>query len=207
MSWAYTVEWPFLRRLRRLHVVEARPRAAHKGGDRFERGCGPEDPSGASDPISKTTTEEDEELAAYNRYLAELNAADSASYVEEFVDPAQQATLARYRAMAYVVGVGLLVLVLVGVPLQYAAGKPAVVQVVGPIHGFLYIVYLFSVADLVRRFRLQPRPGGGARGGRVRPVPRLCRGAVHDAAHRAGRRRRSGGDASPAMGDQAGQGP
>jgi integral membrane protein len=70
------------------------------------------------------------------------------------VDAAQRSTLVRYRAMAYVVGVGLLVLVLVGVPLQYAAGKPAVVQVVGPIHGFLYIVYLVSVADLVRRFRL-----------------------------------------------------
>jgi integral membrane protein len=56
--------------------------------------------------------------------------------------------------MAYVVGVGLLVLVAVGVPLQYAAGKPAVVAVVGPIHGFLYIVYLLCVADLTRRFRL-----------------------------------------------------
>ncbi len=56
--------------------------------------------------------------------------------------------------MAYVVGVGLLVLVFVGVPLQYAAGRPAVVQVVGPIHGFLYIVYLVTVADLARRFRL-----------------------------------------------------
>ena len=78
----------------------------------------------------------------------------SASYVEEFVDGAQRRTLVRYRAMAYVVGVGLLVLVLVGVPLQYAASKPAVVQVIGPIHGFLYVVYLMSVADLARRFRL-----------------------------------------------------
>jgi integral membrane protein len=56
--------------------------------------------------------------------------------------------------MAYVVGVGLLVLVLVGVPLQYAAGKPTVVSVVGPIHGFLYIVYLATVIDLRRHFRL-----------------------------------------------------
>ncbi|MGA3353113.1 MAG: DUF3817 domain-containing protein [Acidimicrobiales bacterium] len=70
------------------------------------------------------------------------------------MDRAQHSTLVRYRAMAYVVGVGLLVLVLVGVPLQYAAGKPAVVSVVGPIHGFLYIVYLLTVADLARRFRL-----------------------------------------------------
>jgi len=56
--------------------------------------------------------------------------------------------------MAYIVGIGLLVLVGVGVPLQYAAGEPGVVSVVGPIHGFLYIVYLLSVADLARRFRL-----------------------------------------------------
>jgi integral membrane protein len=56
--------------------------------------------------------------------------------------------------MAYVVGVGLLVLVLVGIPLQYAAGNPAVVHVVGPVHGFLYIVYLATVMDLARRFRL-----------------------------------------------------
>ncbi len=76
------------------------------------------------------------------------------SYVESFVDPAKRSTLVRYRVMAYVVGVGLLVLVLIGVPLQYAADKPAVVQVVGPIHGVLYMVYLLTVADLARRFRL-----------------------------------------------------
>ena len=70
------------------------------------------------------------------------------------MDPAKKSTLVRYRFMAYVVGVGLLVLVLVGVPLQYAAGEPAVVEVVGPIHGFLYVVYLVTVADLARRFRL-----------------------------------------------------
>jgi integral membrane protein len=70
------------------------------------------------------------------------------------MDSAQRSTLLRYRVMAYVVGIGLLVLALVGIPLQYAAGKPAVVQVVGPIHGFLYIVYLATVFDLWRRFRL-----------------------------------------------------
>jgi len=70
------------------------------------------------------------------------------------VDPAKKSALQRYRVMAYVVGVGLLVLVLVGVPLQYAAGRPVVVQIVGPIHGFLYIVYLVTVADLARRFGL-----------------------------------------------------
>lgn len=59
--------------------------------------------------------------------------------------------LRRYRVMAQLVGVGLLVLTLVGMPLQYGAGKPAVVGIVGPIHGFLYIVYLAAAYDLARR--------------------------------------------------------
>jgi len=61
--------------------------------------------------------------------------------------------LARYRVMAYVVGVGLATLVFVGVPLQYAAGVPQVDEIVGPIHGFLYIVYLLMAVDLARRAR------------------------------------------------------
>ncbi len=55
--------------------------------------------------------------------------------------------------MAYIVGVGLLILVFIGVPLQYAANEPAVAQIVGPIHGFLYIVYLLAAVDLARRSR------------------------------------------------------
>ncbi len=64
-----------------------------------------------------------------------------------------EGALLRYRIMAYIVGVGLLILVFIGVPLQYAAGVPIVAQVVGPIHGFLYIVYLLAALDLARRAR------------------------------------------------------
>lgn len=61
--------------------------------------------------------------------------------------------VSRYRTMAYIVGTGLLVLVLIGVPLQFAAGLPKVDAIVGPIHGFLYIVYLLTAFDLARRAR------------------------------------------------------
>jgi len=61
--------------------------------------------------------------------------------------------LLRYRVMAYIVGVGLIVLTFIGMPLQYAAGNPRVVAVVGPIHGFFYIVYLATALDLARRAR------------------------------------------------------
>jgi len=62
------------------------------------------------------------------------------------------AALLRYRVMAYVVGIGLAVLVFVGIPLQ-VAGYKQVVQIVGPIHGVLYIVYLIVALDLSRRAR------------------------------------------------------
>ncbi|MGE5764421.1 MAG: DUF3817 domain-containing protein, partial [Mycobacterium leprae] len=45
--------------------------------------------------------------------------------------------LTRYRVLAYVVGVWLLLLVLVAMPLKYVGGNDALVAVVGPIHGFL----------------------------------------------------------------------
>ena len=64
-----------------------------------------------------------------------------------------RAAVTRYRVMAWVVGVGLLILVLVGVPLEHLAGQPAVVAVVGPAHGFLYIVYLLFALDLAVRSR------------------------------------------------------
>jgi integral membrane protein len=62
--------------------------------------------------------------------------------------------LIRYRAMAYIVGAGLVVLVFVGMPLKYWAGVRTVVAVVGPVHGVLYLVYLVAVLDLARVRRL-----------------------------------------------------
>jgi integral membrane protein len=68
-------------------------------------------------------------------------------------EPGLAGAVLRYRVMAYVVGTGLLILVFIGVPLQYGAGIPQVDAVVGPIHGFLYIVYLLTAVDLARRAR------------------------------------------------------
>lgn len=51
----------------------------------------------------------------------------------------------------------LIVLCVVAIPLQYAAGHPGLARVVAPIHGVLYIVYLIAAADLARRARLSLR--------------------------------------------------
>ncbi len=66
------------------------------------------------------------------------------------------ASLARYRVMAYIVGVWLIVLVFLGMPLKYLADQPALVRIVGPVHGFLYIVYLVFALDVAvkRRYSL-----------------------------------------------------
>jgi len=68
--------------------------------------------------------------------------------------PDQVSALRRYRVMANVVGVGLLLLVVVGMPLQFGAGQPIVVAVIGPIHGAAYIIYLVAALDLSRQAHL-----------------------------------------------------
>ncbi|PRY42366.1 DUF3817 domain-containing protein [Umezawaea tangerina] len=55
--------------------------------------------------------------------------------------------LSRFRFMAYVVGVGLLVLV-VAMLFKYVGDAPGLVKVVGPVHGFLYAIYLVLAVDL-----------------------------------------------------------
>ncbi|MBY8873317.1 DUF3817 domain-containing protein [Micromonospora sp. PLK6-60] len=59
--------------------------------------------------------------------------------------------LTRYRVIAWIVGVALVVLVLIGMPLKYLFHDPTVVAVVGTAHGWLYMLYLAATFDLSRR--------------------------------------------------------
>jgi integral membrane protein len=67
------------------------------------------------------------------------------------------AAVLRYRVMAYVTGVVLVILCFVGIPLQIA-GHPAVASDVGVVHGILYIIYLVVAWLLARRLRLTAGP-------------------------------------------------
>lgn len=62
-----------------------------------------------------------------------------------------QAAVFRYRVMAYVTGVMLLALC-VSIGFQIA-GHPTAEHITGTAHGFLYIVYLLTVAELYFRAR------------------------------------------------------
>jgi integral membrane protein len=69
--------------------------------------------------------------------------------------------LLRYRVMATVVGVLLIILILVGVPLKYLAGDGSSAQELGDnittylgiAHGWLYMIFLVTAALLARAAR------------------------------------------------------
>jgi len=69
-----------------------------------------------------------------------------------------RAAVLRYRVMAYITGVVLIILCFVGIPLQLVAHNETVVNDVGTLHGILYIIYLIFAYLLARRLRLATGP-------------------------------------------------
>jgi integral membrane protein len=80
-------------------------------------------------------------------------AAEPTTHTPPAVAPKVQGALVRYRVMAYVVGVMLLLLVLVAMPIKYLGHHDGPVAVIGTAHGFLYAVYLLAAFDLALRAR------------------------------------------------------
>jgi integral membrane protein len=52
--------------------------------------------------------------------------------------------IGRLRLLGILEGISLLVLVGIAVPLKYAAGNPALVKAVGPIHGVLFLLFVIN---------------------------------------------------------------
>lgn len=71
-------------------------------------------------------------------------------------EPKVRAALTRYRVMAWLTGIGLVVLVCIGMPQKYLdlfGGGDTVVGTVGVAHGWLYVVLLITTFDLGNRVR------------------------------------------------------
>jgi integral membrane protein len=68
------------------------------------------------------------------------------------VPPKVLSALARYRISALVVGVGLIILCIT-IVLKYAAGWGQSVEIWGPIHGALYVIYVLLAFDLAYKDR------------------------------------------------------
>jgi integral membrane protein len=62
-----------------------------------------------------------------------------------------RAAVLRYRVMAYITGVVLIVLCFAGIPLQVVAGNDIIVNDVGTAHGILYIIYLAAAFWMTRQ--------------------------------------------------------
>jgi integral membrane protein len=62
--------------------------------------------------------------------------------------------IGRLRVIAFIEGISFLLLLGVAMPLKYFAGLPAAVKTAGWIHGLLFMLYLFAVAEVTIRRRI-----------------------------------------------------
>jgi len=69
-----------------------------------------------------------------------------------------QAAVLRYRVMAYITGVLIIVVVFAGIPLQIWGHNTIITGPVATVHGFLYIVYIVFAYMLATRLRMTPKP-------------------------------------------------
>lgn len=63
-------------------------------------------------------------------------------------------SIGRLRVIAFIEGISYLLLLGVAMPLKYFAGMPEVVKTAGWIHGVLFMLYLFAVAEVTVRRRV-----------------------------------------------------
>lgn len=70
-----------------------------------------------------------------------------------------RAAALRYRVMAYITGVLIIVVCFAGIPLQVWAHNTVIVNYVGTVHGYLYILYVVFafLLSLKLKMRLSPR--------------------------------------------------
>lgn len=56
--------------------------------------------------------------------------------------------IGRLRLIAFLEGISLLVLVFVAVPLKYMAGNPSLSKIMGPVHGALFLLFVFNTLSV-----------------------------------------------------------
>ena len=54
----------------------------------------------------------------------------------------------RLRVLAFLEGVSLLILIFIAVPMKYIYGNPALVKVVGQIHGILFLLFVVNTLSV-----------------------------------------------------------
>ena len=64
----------------------------------------------------------------------------------------------RYRVMAYITGVLIIVVCFVGIPMQVAGHNAFIVNDIGTIHGVLYIIYIIFAYILAQKLKMKLGP-------------------------------------------------
>lgn len=59
-----------------------------------------------------------------------------------------QSKTGRLRIIGFLEGISLLFLVFVAVPLKYMANNPQLTKIIGPIHGALFLLFIFSALSV-----------------------------------------------------------
>ncbi len=68
------------------------------------------------------------------------------------------AAVLRYRVMAYITGVLIIIVVFAGIPLQIWDHNTVIVNQVGTVHGVLYMVYIVFAYRLASKLHMKPKP-------------------------------------------------
>ncbi|BDA79004.1 membrane protein [Leptospira kobayashii] len=59
-----------------------------------------------------------------------------------------KSNLGRLRLVGFAEGISLLLLVGIGVPLKHIYGEPGLVKIIGPIHGILFLLFVFNTLSI-----------------------------------------------------------
>jgi integral membrane protein len=68
------------------------------------------------------------------------------------------AAVLRYRVMAYITGVLIIIVVFAGIPLQIWDHNTFIVNQIGTVHGVLYMVYIVFAFMLASKLHMKPKP-------------------------------------------------
>ena len=68
------------------------------------------------------------------------------------------AAVLRYRVMADITGVLIIVVIFAGIPLPVAAHNTFIVNYIGTVHGWLYIIYVICAYILARKLKMRTGP-------------------------------------------------
>lgn len=68
---------------------------------------------------------------------------------DPMLEEVEQAQLRRLRVVSLIEGTTLVLLVCIGAPLKHLAGWPTVSSILGPVHGLVFLAYLWTVVETV----------------------------------------------------------